>query len=191
MKRILLFLLALALTLGPEFASEANLIQNGDFSNSTDYLAGWSSSGDLEQASIDNATGVRFLTDGSSISRTFDTTANALYKLSFMANLITSDDELPIALLGVSVTPSDLNFGHQLISGLYNYSLNFEASSPSTTLSFERLNWPFSSIVQISDPLITNVSVDPVSSTPIPAALFLFASGLIGLIGVQRKFTRD
>jgi len=187
MKRSYLLSLTLIFVLGLASISEANLIQNGDFSAAPN-LEGWTATGSFQSATVDGVKGIDFLLDGSTLSQTFGTTKDSFYTLTFESNVDKIFFHFPFALLGVTVNPSDLSLPTQLISGLFDYSVTFKAESGSTTLAFVRPDGFLTGF--LSNPFISNVDIEdasPVNPTPVPAAIYLFASGMLGLIGVQRR----
>ncbi len=90
------------------------------------------------------------------------------------------------SILGVTVGSINSTFGGSS-AGYTTNTLQFTAESSATTLAFENLyegdGWG-------NYPHLDNVSVVGPSAVPIPAAFYLFGSGLIGLVGMAKRKQR-
>jgi hypothetical protein len=186
------FLSALAFTLLFSQTAQANLVINGDFQH--DYplgnmYFGWTSNAYGTNFALErnNAAGLSY--SPGEFSQTISTIAGASYTFSFWLKQETSG-------------------ATQNIYPYYPSIHNFQASwngSPvtafSSTVSFDWTQYTFT--VQATGPTtliafsgqetggmyhIDNVSVVQASTVPIPAGVWLLGSGLIGLVGLRRKF---
>jgi len=182
-------------------ATHANLIVNGGFEepiivgepgssgsyehrNGTE-LTGWnsfsSSRGIVHFNSLYQAgpsegeQAVQIENAGDWISQDFTTIVGQAYQLSLDGWRYATASTL--STLSVTVGPISTTLEGPTDTWV-NYMLNFTANSPITTLKFESL----AGLNQF--PQIDNVSVN---SVPIPATVWLFGSGLIGLVGVARR----
>ncbi len=204
MKKLLISLMFLFIFAS---AAEANLLTNGSFESGTapgsyttlnsvdnSTITGWT----VDGGSIDYigsywqaADGTRSIdlcgNNAGSITQTFATAPGQEYKVDFsMAG--NPDGGSPTKNLA-AVVKSDGNTAAyfefnttgktELDMGWLTKSFAFTANGASSTLTFYGLNFgsPYGAALD-------NVSV---SAVPIPAALYLFASGLIGLFAVPRR----
>ena len=126
------------------------------------------------------------------IQQTIATTIGGEYTLSFdmsgNPHFIANEERnklMSVMINGSLVSEYSYNvnyMGNTLDNMLWqNYTLSFVATTQSTDISF------FNSMINkgATGPVLDNVSV--ISAVPIPAAAWLFGSGLIGLIGFTRR----
>jgi len=119
------------------------------------------------------------------LSQTFATEVNAKYTLTFWLAAPNRGNSVNVNIAGsdtlfsqAASSNADLTWGEK--------TLTFAAIAPTTTLTFSNLEetgyyW---------GPLLDNVSVAKVSSVPLPSALLLLGSGLLGLTGIRRKINK-
>ena len=100
---------------------------------------------------------------------------------SYMATLTDFEFPLPMIATGMSVTTATESLGSLLVPGAFtfdaapgNYFVSFFGFA---TLSVPQLGQYGIEISQVSSPV------------PVPAAVWLFGSGLIGLVGMTRRRT--
>jgi len=119
-------------------------------------------------------------TIASSISTVIPTVTGEIYELSFAAATVSGRDSLGTVTAGslvsepFSAIPSAA-FSNQAFTP---YSFLFTATGPTTTITFTGTGNSF------YGPVIDTVSV--ISPVPLPAAVWLFGSGLLGLFGISR-----
>lgn len=209
--RFTLCLIAMALMLSVAGQASANLIQNGSFEDPTyggDYwglnstnnqytITDWTlefGSVDLVHhywAAADGAQSLDMSGTGSAgyISQSFGTVAGTSYVVTFAlsGNFVDGVDTSRSLTVGIAgVDSADYTFDYaefdrpQSASDYTLCSWVFTAVSDSSTLYFLSLEDELSSYGAILD----NVSV---SATPIPGAVWLLGSGIVGLIGVRRR----
>ena len=170
-----------------------NLVVNGDFpttSCSGQTCPGWtfipaSSGSDFAYNNGVFSIGTGYANFGAllgsqdEIQQSIPTISGHSYDVSF--SLITNVPSANDFFAGWGNSPF-LSFIGTGPTSLTTYSAVLSATGPSMQLSFLGLNPPGWTAV-------ANVSVTPVSSTPLPAALPLFATGLgaIGLFGWRKK----
>ena len=189
MKRTIFLLLGFLLLSGaysPSTSQAANLVQNGGFEIGD--FTGWTQSGNTGYTSVQSSfplsgTFSAFFgpigSDGF-ISQALATTTGQSYTVSFwLANFIPGTIEEPNGFhlyWGGSEIFSLLNAPN--LGGYTQYSFVAQATSSSTTLSMGFRN-------DLDYFILDDVDVSPV---PIPGALVLFGSGLVGLAGISRKW---
>jgi len=122
------------------------------------------------------------------ISQTFDTIAGRPYSVLFdFAGNPAGSPSNKIMRVSVNGLSHDFEFdvtGNSLSSmGWITESLDFTASTTETTLTFSSL------INGAYGPAIDNVRVN-VNAVPVPAAVWLFGSGLLSLLGFRRRFNK-
>jgi hypothetical protein len=67
------------------------------------------------------------------------------------------------------------------------YDLSFADGASSLTLAFQFTNY-YSGYLMVDDIVVTgNAAGQPESTVPVPAAIWLLGSGLVGLVGLRRK----
>jgi len=189
MKRTIFLLLGFLLLSGaysPSTSQAANLVQNGGFEIGD--FTGWTQSGNTGYTSVQSSfplsgTFSAFFgplgSDGF-ISQALATTPGQSYTVSFwLANFVPGTTEEPNGFhlsWGGSEIFSLLNAPN--LGGYTQYSFVAQATSSSTTLSMGFRN-------DLDYFILDDVDVSPV---PIPGALVLFGSGLVGLAGISRKW---
>jgi hypothetical protein len=101
---------------------------------------------------------------------------------SYMATL--TDFEFPVAMIdtGMNVTTATESLGSLLAPG----SFTFDAAPGEYFVSFFGFADTFTS-TQLGQ---YGIEISQVSAVPVPAAVWLFGSGLLGLIGVARRKIR-
>jgi len=175
------------------FAAQANLIVNGGFESplvpgSSEYrngdeLTGWdiytSSEGVLHFNTdfypVFEGVQAIYIPWGDSISQSVTTIPNQVYQLSF-------DLQSPI---GAGVV--EVQFGNKVeIVNSYagnpnHYNMTYTADESITSLSFTCFERHYA---YGNHPYLDNVVL---SSVPIPPSVWLFGSGLIGLVGMARR----
>ena len=113
------------------------------------------------------------------ISQSFTTIIGGEYLLSFDLSAFGGSSGIRISPIDVTVGPAFATYtgtGDSYIQ----HTLPFFADSTLTTVAVEN-----ASLLAIGEyPHLDNVSVNAV---PIPAAFWLFGTGLIGLVGVARR----
>lgn len=200
MKKV--FIAAALLFLNTSLA-QANLITNGSFETGTDPgnystllpgsndIDGWA----IESGSIDYigsywtaAQGARSIdmsgNGHGSISQILSTTPGYKYAVEFSLAANPDSGGSPFKLMEVTTGAINQHYFVAINQGRpldwIDYAFFFTANSSSTKLTFTSLEnsaW---------GPALDNVRVS-VNSTPIPPAVFLLATGLIGLFGIKRK----
>ncbi|MCX5805541.1 MAG: DUF642 domain-containing protein [Proteobacteria bacterium] len=188
MKKII-FVGALLLILISTGVQAANLIQNGSFENYN--VLAWSYSNvDWWQDPLVAKDGswcidVNKDTPGW-IQQSFATDTNAKYRVDFwLAGNYMGPPEikhLAVSAGDVSIQYTfDVTDKSQDNMGWTEKSFIFTASSSTTTLRFESMDY------LSFGPAIDLVSVEAV---PVPPTLMLLAPGLLGLIGIRRRFAK-
>jgi len=209
MKKLVLFGFCLGIFMSLASISQANLITNGSFENGINItmgrfdtlsqgdstsILGWTVTGgtiDYIGTYWQAADGYRSLDmcgNGSgSISQTFTTTPGQLYKVDF--SMAGNPDGTPnIKQLVAAVTSGGVGAAYFTFDttgktkadmGWETKTFDFTALGASSTLTFFSVDYG-----SPCGAALDNVSVNAV---PVPAAFYLFASGLFGLISVQRK----
>ena len=204
-KIIVLFGVAIFVLTGGS-AATASLIENGDFESG---LSGWDHSPNVKAkgswANIDPKNGERqavlspFGFFPSSLSQCFEIEDSYLISISFDYNfwsfsLMGSEagDDLVVSLISddsvyfneiLRVNLKDSISEGPTIQGWQNYEETFLFdTSMQLSLLFEVDN--FKDPRQFGIGFIDNVEV---SSAPIPGAIYLLGSGLVGLIGIRRR----
>lgn len=184
----------------------ASIIQNGSFEDGTypggqfetlsygaTNLSYWTVGGD----SIDWIYSYWSPSDGSysldlsgqgsgSISQTFETVEGQQYKVLFdMAGNPDNTDKLKDLRVTAAGTSTEYTFNAtgktKTDMGWVQNLFLFTADSTSTTLTFLSLE------DNAYGPALDNVRL---SAIPIPGAVWLFGSGLIGLVGIRRKMKK-
>jgi hypothetical protein len=178
------------------FAAQASLIINGGFEepvfvdNPLHYvklhgteLTGWNSFSTYSGTVLFNPSydlvsegmqAVQIEYSGDYISQSFATNIGQSYWLSFDLSAYTYSSGM--SAINVTVGPAFATYTGS--AGSYvQHTLSFTADSSLTTLVFENAGGGY------YYPQLDNVSVNTV---PIPAAFWLFGSGLVGLIGAAR-----
>ena len=206
MKRLLLTLAILCLIATPSWA---DVFQNGSFEgtsppttfttlfNGSAISGGWTVGGSGDQGGVDWIGGYWQNSNGQSslvlsgnapgwIFQTFDTTPGTTYRVNFdMAGNVDGGR----AIKELQATAGNFNgsfyfdtTGKALTNmGWDTKGFFFTAAGGSTTLTFTSME------ADAYGPALDNVSVAPV---PLPAAVWLLASGLIGLVGIRRRFKK-
>jgi len=191
MKRTIFLLLGFLLLSGaysPSTSQAANLVQNGGFEIGD--FTGWTQSGNTGYTSVQSSfplsgTFSAFFgpigSDGF-ISQALATTTGQSYTVSFwLANFIPGTIEEPNGFhlyWGGSEIFSLLNAPN--LGGYTQYSFVAQATSSSTTLSMGFRN-------DLDYFILDDVDVSPV---PIPGAVWLLGSGIVGLIGLKRRMRK-
>ena len=177
----------------------AALLTNGSFE---DGLTGWTvnpfSGGTIVTSGVEGSsdgTSAAIFNGGDqlggTLSQTFSTTIGTEYRLEFDFGVYSgsypgSNLTLQVDLNGVgSLLSTAVTYSASSPTQFNGSSFNFTADSSSTTLLFT--DFTSASETISVDSVLDNVSV---SSVPIPAAVWLFSSGIIGIIGIGRKRER-
>lgn len=204
----LVFLVSIAVT---SSRAEASIITNGDFNTpsgggsfitlgvGSPALTGWS----IDQGSID-VIGQYWTNPSGSQSVDLDGTPGAAkisqelktgigtYQLTFLATGNPEGDPSRNKLLRVWLGASSQDFIIPIATSKTQmdwqpYTLTFNATGP-VKLSFESLTgtpgYGGSVNINYCGPVVADVKVSPV---PIPGAVWLLGSGLLGLLGLRRK----
>jgi choice-of-anchor C domain-containing protein len=192
--------------------ASANLIKNGSFEEGdktgfnysykrvnagntsiTNWTVGgagvdWHNKAELNQPQDSNLLVDLNLNSGSqtgTISQNFATVINANYTLKFWLAGPNYESIINVNIAGLnqqfsqaSSSNSSLVWGEKI--------LNFTANDTTTTLTFSNPNGNGS----YWGPLLDNVSIEGAAPVPLPPALFLFGSGLLGLAGLKRKLSK-
>ena len=171
MKKIIVgFLLISGLNVAQ--ASHINIVQNGDFSAGG---ADWTLTGNTSYNSYNNnwnngATG----SSNAVLSQTLNTTAGSYYELTFTETQTSSGyQEFAVLWNGAQIFFN--NVGNDT-SNNYIFT-NLLATDTQTVFSFNNRN-------DAAYNVLDNVSV---SAVPVPAAIWLFGTGLLSLTGFSRK----
>ncbi len=176
-------LLALAVSLLLVQTAAADLVVNGGFE--TGDFTGWTQSGNTDYTSVDTdsphsgsyAVDLGPVGSLGFLSQTIATTAGASYTVGFW---LQSDGSTPnefAAYWGGTTIFDQVNVPSE---GYTYYQFTEVASSTSTLIEFGFQN----------DPGYLNLDDISVNQVPIPGALCLLGSGLVGLIGL-RKFRKE
>ncbi len=176
-------------------AANANLIVNGSFE--TGDLTDWSSSGNILVTNAQGSTDGIFAglfngadTTGDGIlSQSFSTVIGDTYRLEFDYGVFKAalappqTQNMEVELIGGVVLLDTIltETGSSPIS-FTTFLFDFTADSTTTTLRFTDMTTSAQSVSH--DFMLDRVSV---AAVPIPAAVWLFGSGLLGLIGIARK----
>ena len=179
MKRILSHMLvATAVLMVSALPASATLVTNGGFENGD--FTGWTQSGNLASTRVDDSnahsgTWAAWLgpvgSDGF-LSQDLATTPGQLYKVSlWLSNSVSGTNNFAVSFGGLTASISNAN------SFAYTqWWFITQATSPLTTLTLGFRNDPYFFFLD-------DVDVSPV---PIPGAVWLFGSGLAGLVGIGR-----
>jgi len=181
------------------FSAGANaaMITNGSFE--TGDFTGWVSTGTgnnvtPNEGSTDGIYAASFnggeVVGNGVLSQSFTTVIGNTYLLDFDYGVfsapniaIPNTQNLRVELIGDSTLLSQILTDTGSNPNVFTtYSFGFTADSISTTLSFTDLTTLSQSAS--TDFVIDNISVSPV---PVPAAAWLFASGLLGLISIAKR----
>jgi len=111
-----------------------------------------------------------------SIYQSFNTVAGQQYELSFAARKRQNSTEQ----FSVSVGDLDNAINSHVVGSWTEFSYIFEAANKLSTLQFTSLD-PFG---DTTGNLLDDISVSPV---PVPAAVWLFGTALLGLVGFSRR----
>ncbi|WP_442497046.1 hypothetical protein [Methylobacter sp. sgz302048] len=191
MKKVKLAAAILGLLSVSQIANSAT-ITNGNFDSG---LTGWGTAGNVTLDAGGYAVLNTFLgidtsayggTNGSILSQTVNALAGDVISFSYSFN---TDDYLPyndFALIAgdAQYLVSDVaTVGNGDSSGWQNFS--FTALSDFSDLKFIASNHTDTAFN--STLFIDNVSSGSVSAVPVPAAVWLFGSGVLGLLGFNRK----
>lgn len=125
-------------------------------------------------------------TSAGSISQTFDTVFGQQYKVLFdMAGNPDNSEKVKDLRVTAAAISSDYTFDATDMTktnmGWVENSFYFTANSTTTTLEFLSLE------TNAYGPALDNVRL---SAAPIPSAVWLLGSGLIGIVGIRRKFKK-
>lgn len=199
-KRIPATLIALAVVLFAADHASALTVVNGDFE--TGDLTGWSLSGetvnDLDYSGVDSsvphAGEYGFYSGapdgGSYLEQVFETTAGQEYTLSFWVSRDEQSDPFAEPFNSFMVfwnrdywTPvfELQNFLDPIAYA--QYSISLQAADAESLLSFYFFD--SQSFINLDDVSVT--AADNPASVPVPGAMTLMASGLVGLAGLRRK----
>ena len=183
MKRTIFLLLGFLLLSGaysPSTSQAANLVQNGGFEIGD--FTGWTQSGNTGYTSVQSSfplsgTFSAFFgpigSDGF-ISQALVTTPGQSYTVSFwLQNGASGANDFRLYWDGSEI----YNFFNASAFGYTQYSFVEQATTSSTELSMGFRNVP-------NFFFLDDVDVSPV---PIPGAVWLFGSGIVGLIGLKRR----
>jgi len=194
--KITLLLTTICSCLFSTVATAATII-NGSFE--TGDFTGWISTGTgnnvtPNEGSTDGIYAASFnggeVVGNGTLSQSFTTVIGNTYLLDFDYGVfnapniaIPQTQNLRVELIGGSTLLSQILTDTGSNPNVFTtYAFGFTADSISTTLSFTDLTTLSQSAS--TDFVIDNVSVSPV---PVPAAVWLFGSGLLGLIGAARR----
>ena len=183
MKRILSHMLvATAVLMVSALPASATLVVNGGFE--TGSFAGWTQSGNTNWTAVSTVahTGIYAAhfgpqgTDGF-ISQVLATTPGQSYTISFwLRNGISGTNDFRLSWGGSEI----YSFFNAPSFDYTQYSFVTQATSSSTTLTMGFRNDP--NYFYLDD-----VDVSPV---PIPGAVWLLGSGIVGLIGLKRRMRK-
>lgn len=173
-------------------SANATTISNGSFE--TGDFTGWVSAGtgnivtDTE-GSTDGTFAASFnggnVVGNGVLSQSITTVIGNTYLLNLDYGVFgaSNTQNLQVELIGASTllnqTLSDEGNNPNIFA---EFSFGFIANSTSTTLSFTDLTTSLES--SGADFVIDNISV---SAVPVPAAIWLFGSGIVGLVGMSRR----
>ncbi len=181
-----------ATTLILSTSANAMIVSNGSFE--TGDFTGWVSTGinnivTTTEGSTDGIYAASFnggnVAGSGILSQSITTVIGNTYllKLDYGVFGAPKTQNLQVELIGASTllnqTLSDEGNNPNIFA---EFSFGFIANSTSTTLSFTDLTTSVESFG--ADFVIDNISV---SAVPVPAAIWLFGSGLLGLAGVARR----
>jgi choice-of-anchor C domain-containing protein len=204
MKKLLLTLTILCLMAAPSWAALSNgNFESGTFDNSNPFntlpppgtITGWTVGGDsidwigtYWQAPAGTTRSIDLAgNNAGSISTTFDTVMNQKYTVSFyLSGNYDGDTGDPLRRAYVSINggaPQLFTFANfdgwsHSNMGWTLQTLSFMADSAKTMLTF--------SSGQGDSPY--GAAIGNVNVVPIPASVWLLASGLIGFVGIRRRF---
>jgi len=178
-KTILLALISVA-SFAVQTSAHANLVENGDFSLGA---TGWTitSPNHFYSFHLNSLWDGAYVNNPDTFSQTLNTIPGQEYTLSYTFSTLNSQPGLIFestwgGVLEQTITTANTN------PVTYTFA-NLIATSNATTLSFISGNQQFYNE-------LTNVSVTSLVSTiPVPASVWMFASGLLGL-GTLRKKVR-
>jgi hypothetical protein len=198
--------------------AQANLLSNGSFespvvtagtyslvSTGQTLIPGWSVVGAAGNVAVTSGTFTQYgytfpAQDGSQwldqtgisntatgVQQAVSTTAGTTYDLSFwsgnvVGNIFGTTTTVNVLVNGTQILAAE-NTGGATTQNWLQFTISFMATESTTTLAF--LN---------GDPVsdnhngLDNVVLTEATPIPIPGAIWLLGSGLIGLIGLKRKF---
>ena len=208
MKRVYclaLLILSLAMTTAaPAFAS-TNLVVNGDFENvplskswdTFSTLAGWTlNSGEVEiQRNLYGGNPTKYVeldgTHNDVISQNLNLVKGTTYTLSFDylyrpdANKYEDSASMTVSF-GSLANPFKTVVANTIANDWATYTSTFLYTGDTGQVTLALAGGGKSDSYGA---LVDNVSVTPKNATPIPGAVWLLGSGLLGLVGLRRKLS--